>query len=401
MKKYLYILLAATALLSFSCKEYNREPFNDDVAPEPVSGVHPDPLPGGVKITYSIPNDQNLLYVKAVYTLADGTVKETKSSFYKNELILEGFADTIQYTANIYSVSRGGNVSEPVSVTFTPLLSPIKQAFESLVMKETFGGVSVFFENEHEANLRFIVLEKDSLTGEIVQTKHTHYTKRKEGYFAARGFESKETWFGVYITDRWNNHTDTLSGVYLPIPEELLNKGKFAEYKLPTDTYEPHISSSLKNLWNDLYGEGQRTGNHIFHTKPGSGLPQWFSMDMGVTALLSRVVVHHRYGDGYDGSYTGGDPKIYEIWGSNDPDVDGGWENWELLMTCESVKPSGSPDGTVTTEDVQFAGTDGEEFEFPEGIPAVRYLRFKILKVWGILDHIYLAELTFYGEVQQ
>ncbi len=383
----------------FSCKDYEREPFNNDAAPEQVYGIQVESLPGGARITYSIPNDDNLLYVKAVYTLADGTVKETKSSFYKNELILEGFADTIQYTADIYSVSRGENASQSVQVIFKPLTSPIKQVFESLVMRETFGGVSVFFENEHEANLRFMILEKDS-TGEIVATNHAHYTQRREGYFAVRGYESKEKWFGVYITDRWNNYTDTLSGIFLPKYEEQMDKSKFAELKLPGDTHEGHIDSSLKNLWNGLYGDGQRTGNHIFHTKPGTGLPQWFSMDMGVTALLSRVVVVHRYGDGYDGSYTGGDPKVYEIWGSNDPDVDGGWDNWELLMTCNLVKPSGAPDGTVTAEDVQFAGVDGEEFEFPEGIPAVRYLRFKILKVWGILDHMYLAETTFYGEVR-
>lgn len=373
-----------------------REPFNDDVAPAQVTNIQIERKPGGAIISYSTPDDKNLLYVKAVYTLADGTVKETKSSFYKNFVEIEGFADTTEYTANIYSVSRGENMSEPVQVTFRPLRSPIEIAFEAMTMKKTFGGVRIYFENPHEADLRFMVLTKDSL-GDIIPAD-AYYTKRKDGSFAVRGYKPEERWFGVCISDRWNNRTDTLSGIYTPIFEEQMDKSLFKEMKLQGDTYEGHISSTMANLWNDKYGAGQRTGEHIFHTKPGTGLPQWFTFDMGVTALLSRVKVHHRYGDTYDGSYTGGDPKVYEIWGSNNPDTDGGWENWTLLTTCVSVKPSGSPQDVVTAEDVQFAGVDGEEFEFPEGIPPVRYIRFKILKVWGILDHMYLAEVTMYGE---
>ncbi|OQB29050.1 MAG: hypothetical protein BWY08_02171 [Bacteroidetes bacterium ADurb.Bin174] len=403
MKKYLYILLIANILFVVSCKDYDRLPFNDDIAPAQVTNIQSESLPGGAKITYSIPDDENLLYVKAVYTLADGSVQETKSSFYKNYLLLEGFADTIEYTANVYSVSRGEKMSEPVQVTFKPLTSPIQLAFKTLEVKKTFGGVSVAFENPYEANLRFTVLTKDSL-GEIVPAD-AYYTKRKDGRFAVRGYEPKETWFGVSISDRWNNRTDTLSGLYTPIFEQQLDKSLFKELKLPGDTHEGHISSALANLWNDLYGPNQRTGNHIFHTKPGTGLPQWFTFDMGVTALLSRIKVHHRYGDAYDGSYTGGDPKIFEIWGSENPDTDGGWENWVLLKTCHSIKPSGSPDGVLTQEDVQFAGVDGEEFEFPEPggedeIPPVRYIRIKTLTVWGMLDHMYIAELTLYGEVK-
>lgn len=401
MKKYLYILLITNILFFVSCQDYDRDPFNKDVAPAKVVNVKVESLQGGVKISYSIPEDKNLLYVKAVYTLADGTVKETKSSFYKNYLLLEGFADTIQYTANLYSVSRGENMSEPVQVTFKPLTSPIELAFETLEMKKTFGGVSITFDNPYEANLRFTVLTKDSL-GEIVPAD-SYYTKRISGRFAVRGFEPVERWFGVCISDRWNNRTDTLSGTYTPIFEQLLDKKKFVAMALPGDTKDGHINTKMSNLWNDKYGSGSADPT-IFHTKPGTGLPQHFTFDTGVAAVLSRIKVHHRYGDTYDGSYTGGDPKIYEIWGSNSPDTDGGWENWMLLTTCHSVKPSGSPQGVLTQEDVQFAGVDGEEFEFPEpgspsAIPPVRYLRIKTLSVWGLLDHMYMAEVTLYGEL--
>mgnify|MGYP000853792124 CR=1 FL=1 len=396
MKKYILILLVSQIFMLLSCEEYERNPFNNDVAPAQVYNIQTESLPGGAKISYTIPDDENLLYVKAVYTLADGTVKETKSSFYKNYMVLEGFADTIEYTANIYSVSRGEKVSEPTAVTFKPQKSPIFLAFETLAVKASFGGISVTFDNPFEADLRFSILTKDN-TGEVIPAD-AYYTKRKNGRFAVRGYDPEERWFGISISDRWNNKTDTLEGVYLPIFEQKLDKTKFKEMALQGDTKDGHISTTLNNLWDDVTG---RNGSDIFHTKPGTGLPQWFTFDMGSTAILSRIKVHHRYGDEYDASYTGGDPKVFEIWGSNSPDTDGGWENWTLLNTCYSVKPSGSPQGVLTQEDIQFAGVDGEEYEFPEGIPPVRYIRFKTLKVWGMLDHIYLAELTMYGEVKQ
>ncbi|MDR2955156.1 MAG: DUF5126 domain-containing protein [Prevotella sp.] len=395
MKKYIYSIICLLILLAYSCEEDKLEPLFDDSAPAKVSDIQVENLQGGVKITYVTPNDENLLYVKAVYTLADGSVHEVKSSYYKNSLVLEGFADTISYTANIYSVSRGEKMSEPTPVTFKPLLSPIKIAFASLELTETFGGLRVTFENEAEANLRFSVVTTDTV-GDMIQAD-TYYTKRKDGNFAVRGYQPEERLFGVTIRDRWNNMTDTVYARLTPIYEEQLDKGKFKEVKLPGDTYDGHISSNMTKLWDGKLGTG---GGEIFHTKPGSGLPQYFTFDLGGIYSLSRFKLFHRDGTGSDGMYTGGDPKIYEIWGSNDPDSDGGWENWVLLKECESIKPSGKPQGEVTPEDKQFAGVDGEDFEFDDGLGEYRYLRFRTVKVWGALDHMYIAELTFWGKPQ-
>ena len=85
-----------------------------------------------------------------------------------------------------------------------------------------------------------------------------------------------------------------------------------------------------------------------------------------------------------------------EVYGSNDPNPDGSWDSWTLLGTFESIKPSGG--SGWTSEDIQFACYDGEDFEFPD-IDPVRYLRFRVTKVWGGVTYIYIAELTFWGEV--
>ena len=390
IKRPLFLVLLASLTL-YMCSEDEMRPVNKDQAPSPVSEVEVENLPGGARLTYRLPNDKNLLYVKAVYDISQNVQREVKSSYYQNYLLLDGFSDTINYGVNLYAVSRGEQVSPPVEVTVKPLTPPVMKIFESLTMEETFGGVRVYFENETEANVVLTVLATDTL-GELVPVD-AYYTKRQEGAFAIRGFEPIERTFGVFVRDRWNNYSDTLFAGLTPVYEYQLDKTKFKTIQLPSDTYDGHISSKVEYLWD---GKTGNSGTSIFHSKPGSGLPQWFTFDLGVTTTLSRFKLHHRDG-GTDGPYTGGDPKTYEIWGSNDPATDGSWESWTLLQTCESVKPSGQPGGTVTSEDKQFAVIDGEDFDFPAGIPPVRYLRFKTDKVWGVLDHIYIAELTFWG----
>src|SRR3546814_15069887 len=70
--------------------------------------------------------------------------------------------------------------------------------------------------------------------------------------------------------------------------------------------------------------------------------------------------------------------KAFEIDGSNNPDADGGWGNWELLGSFTSVKPSGLPFGSTTTEDVEYAVINGEDFDFDGTMSKrARYIRFK------------------------
>ncbi|NLR77032.1 DUF5000 domain-containing lipoprotein [Chitinophaga eiseniae] len=388
MNRYIiYVVL----LCLCCCKEDGITPLNKDYAPGPVTHVVATSIPGGAKISYSRPKDNTLLYVKAVYAIRPGVEREVKASYYQNNLTIDGFPDTLNYPVKLYAVSRGEHVSEPVTISIKPLTPPVKEVFRQLKISATFGGVRINFVNTAEADIVIAVLAADS-TNDLVPAE-TYYTKRKEGTFAARGFNTTKRKFAAFVRDRWNNHSDTLYAELAPLFEKQLEKTKFKEVDLPTDTYAGHIGTKMSNLWDD------KLGGNIFHTKPGSGLPQWFTMDMGVTATLSRFRLHHREGT-TAGPYTGGDPKIYEIWGSNNPANDGSWDSWTLLSRFESVKPSGLPEGTVTTEDIQFATVNGEDFDFPANIPPVRYLRFKTIKVWGALDHMYIAELTFWGNVK-
>ena len=96
--------------------------------------------------------------------------------------------------------------------------------------------------------------------------------------------------------------------------------------------------------------------------------------------------------------YAHANMKKWEIWGSNDPDPDGGWENWDKLVESESFKPSGLPFGEVTEEDYEYA-RNGDTFTFIPDASPVRYIRMKVFETWdpGKSHRSFLQEISFTG----
>ncbi|HYH55458.1 MAG TPA: DUF4959 domain-containing protein, partial [Anseongella sp.] len=170
MKRIIVILSAALLANALgSCKEEitNAPVENDGSAPGPVSNVSVENLPGSARITYSVPKDPDLLYVKAEFESQPGILRESRGSFFTNSILVEGFGDTDSYEVKLYAVDRSENISEPVTVQIQPLTPPVEEVFKTVVIKEDFGGANVQFTNEHEAGIAVVVLTRDSL-GELV-----------------------------------------------------------------------------------------------------------------------------------------------------------------------------------------------------------------------------------------
>ncbi|MGV8878554.1 MAG: DUF5000 domain-containing lipoprotein [Sphingobacteriaceae bacterium] len=379
--KILKYLIFMGVLAMASCKENKIGPHGtSDGAPNMVSNPVVENLPGAAKITYSLPTNPELLYIKAVYKLGD-QVQEIKSSFYTNFLILQGFGNTDEREIKLYAVNRHEEMSAPLTVTIKPLEAPVKTVFSSISAKAVFGGMTLNFDNQSEAEVKINVITLDSL-GDW-QPEDILYTKKLSGDFSVRGFDPVKTKFGVFVEDRWNNRSDTLVTELTPLFEQQLEKVNFREYRLPTDAIV-YPGWTVDKMWDNAYGE---PGYHSV----GSGIPQQVTLDLGVTALLSRF----KYWQRNAFLYSANNPRIFEIWGSNDPNPDGSWDSWTKLMDCESIKPSGP--GSITSEDRAHA-LAGEDFIFPEGVMPVRYIRFKTLKTWGASTDVHFMELTFWGQ---
>ena len=392
MKKILYFIVVVIFItIWYSCTKKDRIDHIDLQAPAPaqISNVKIDNNAGGAILTYQVPIDPNLLYVKAVYEIQPGVFREAKSSIFKDTLFLEGFGDTLSHEVKIYSVGKNEKVSEPFSISVKPLLPPVKSVFKDVDIVAVFGGVKVTFKNSLQAKLSIVVMV-DSTGQNNWAPVTTFYTGASTGSFSVRGYDPLEKRFAVYVRDRWNNKSDTLIKALIPLFEQLIPKSGFSAVKLPTDTYQYVENDYMEKLWD---GSLQQDLG-IFATLHTSFLPQWVTIDLGQKVMLSRMKEFQR--TGYE--YAGAAVKSFEIWGSNAPDINGGWTNWVLMGTFNSFKPSGSPMGTKTIEDSNYASFLGEDFDF-DVVPTVRYIRFKTTETYGGGGQVVIAELTFWGQI--
>ena len=148
--------------------------------------------------------------------------------------------------------------------------------------------------------------------------------------------------------------------------------------------------------------DGLVNNDNYAHSWGGwSSGPAWFTFDMGKLATLHSFRLNGISRE--DRAFTSGYMKQWEIWGRADaPSQDGSWDGWTKLLDCESVKPSGLPDGEFTDEDLARAA-EGETFLFPEGLQPVRYVRIKVNDVWSETAGRFLVftELTFWEFLPQ
>ena len=380
-------------LLLASCEELGRIDQIDENAPAPKAATvtNIDVKPGGAIIHYSIPNDENLLGVKAVFE-RNGETCESMASRFVDSLVIEGFGDTAERKATVYSVGKNGKLSSGSTVSFTPLTPPVQGA--SVDIEATFGGVRVKLDgNPSNAALAVVLIQDTLLTddgkpaSEIEwEELYTFHTSAEKITLNRRGLDAEPKIFGVYLRDRWGNISDTLYRKLEPMEEIKLPTASWKLVMLPTDSYEPHEGLwswyDPAHLWDGNY-HGDANG---FASKPGPRVI-WITFDLGYTAVLSRAQMFHRV---YE-EYSGNGVRHFQVWGSTQPNGDGLWDDsWYLLGDFVPFKPSGYNEdglpGTVTQEDKDY-WWNTNEFEFPE-IPTddipdamrpTRYIRLKFL----------------------
>jgi len=396
MKNLYLIIIFFLALVWWGCSKQERLNFNQSDAPAPaqVTNVKATANPGGATLTYTLPKDPNLSYVKAVYEIQPGVMREAKSSIYSDTLALVGFGDTKSHEVKVYSIGKNEKASDPVTVTITPLTPPVNSVFGTLTMNEAFGGVTVTFTNDTKADIS-VELMIDTTGKNTWKNLNVLYTAAATGKFSVRGMASVEKRFGVLVRDRWNNISDTLIKNLTPKFEIEIPKTLWKNAKLPTDLWKEVSGGFLiEHLWDNQWSV---LSGQSFATPNGSPMPQWFTIDLGQKVLMSRFKEHQAPSSHL---YVASAVKRFELWGSNNPPADGSFNGWDLLGTFESYKPSGVPLGTTTAEDKNYGNFLGEDFDFVNQPAAYRYIRFKTLETYSSTGQIVIAELTLFGEVQ-
>lgn len=450
MKKSIFLVI--TILIFWSCSEIKdwSDP-KDTTPPGKITGPEYQSLPGGAKITYKLPDDNDILGVKAIYSYKDGDeTREAFSSAFRDTIELFGFPDTQEKSVSLICMDKSRNESEPVTLIIKPATPPVQIIRESFKLSPTFGGVYASWKNEYNSDIAISFYAADS-TGQM-RFIENHYSKITNGSVNLRGFENRERKFQVQIRDRWGNYSTPYELTLTPLFEEEIapyNKSgellwSYYGWDDRSVEWRGDYSTNTTATWLILIdgitvsrGKYWSTGyNYLFNYDQSFPplqvvRPMYWTLDLGRDVSISRhklwmrgrepseayLASSHRY-------FQQGAPKYYEIWGSERPPKQpadfatkgeslaywtewpelGGkdtWKNdWVKLAECENLPISGAKTTAELTVDDIIAADKGYEVAIAPEVSGtkVRYIRFVFKEHWEkARTNMQLVEIKFFG----
>ena len=420
-----HIALLAACAMAFgviSCKTESDD-VREKIAPGQVSEVTYTPTNGGAYIKYTVPTDEDFLYVRAEYTLDNGQVISRSSSIYTDSLVISGFGQVKPYPVKLYSCDYFANESDPVVVDVTPLEPNVTAVAETVRVRPGFAGIVIELENPA---LEAVDVYVDIATADGRSATRVFTSKVAKDMLTIVDLEPIPYSVKTHVEDSYGNKTpDVDKGSVTPLSDYELSKEGWSFLSDPllygshwnkstSKPYDDYIGvytlDSMKNameyrydgsvykFWDGITdtGEDRNKGyNSFFHSgyTDKGGYPFSYFIDMNRNMQISRVRVWQRY----DYLWTTYGPKTFEIWISDDKTPeDGIFEGWELTGLYSIEKPA-------TDAEAAQAAIDGHEFWIYPAEAAFtktfRYLRFKCIKDFTGKGTIgCLAEMTLYGQ---
>lgn len=413
----LAILLALTA-----CGE---KALDDSPAPAAVTNLSYEKTNGGAIISYTLPNDENLLFVRANYVNSQNAEVSKVSSGYDNKIEIDGFVDLTPHKIKLYSVGRNGKESSAASIEIVPDTSYIELIRRNLSFEEILGGVRATWYTPSDKTVFIYVDYAEVGSGKTVQ-RILSSSRMDTVRMNIKGLDSIPYNFTVMVEDFSNNRTESLDkGVFTPRPELKIPKagwklfsgnggnsanGDYAEGKSVNffddviDTRDSGTDNSYFIVRRDNNGGSLMFFNDI---TVANGKPLMMIVDMGREYMLSRIVCWQRaydYENRIDDSsgissayayYKDDNLKsflFYATNNSNDLTPENVWEH--PLALCDFGGPF--DDGYVPATKIQEA-IDGHEFEFYDMMGPYRYFVMGLLSTYGSEIQACFSEISLYG----
>ncbi len=398
-----YLILApvlVAILFLGSCKEMESNIdiiSNDKTKPDVVTNVRVENINGGARISYTLPNSKNLLYVLARYPINDNRIRETKSSYYTDTILVDGFALEKEYEVTLYAVSRANVMSDPVVVKVNPQTPNYLLINSNIEITPDFGGANFYGLNPNKVPVAVHLLAFNENTNQYDE-QDPEYISSGIVNVSMRGFDAVPRKFGVYTTDRFGNKSDTIFKTLTPLFETLLDKSKFFTYNLPSDAI-------IGFGWEFHYFFDGRIDGNGWHTVPTPNGKTIGTFGLGVNAKISRLVVWQRPTEYFANQNT----RTFTIWGSasdapqdmlpprNSPEgtVVGDWVNMGNFTFPNPA--SGSQPNQATQADHAIVA-QGVNFTMPSIAPKVKFIRFETTQTWGGLNYVNAMEISVYGD---
>jgi hypothetical protein len=395
---YKFVLLMILISLAFNCS--NDDDTGDTTPPGILKVTEITPTNGGGIITYDLPNDEDISYVKAVYTNSLGNEVSKVSSKYNNTIEIFGLNQTTPVDVKLSVFDESNNESSKVPVSFTPLESFIFLVQESISVNADFGGVNINWENIEEKTVFVYVHINDGNSEEV---RILSSKKMNENIFVG-GLDAIPYEISTKVEDFNGNITSIQSkGSYTPIFEEIIAKDSWsliANLSINGNAYE----GETVNFWDDVVDsvETDADNSYFIINRDDNGgalnFPMDIVIDLNKNVQVRRFKVWQR-AFWYQGPtpvqpyyYQSENLKTFDLYSSNDKNT------WNLLGQFDIGFGDSNGDGTgsILSEKIDEA-TNGHDFILDAVSEPFRYLKFSITSNYGSTRFCHGSEITLYG----
>ncbi|MDD4591963.1 MAG: DUF4959 domain-containing protein [Parabacteroides sp.] len=394
--RFLFMSLLLSSIFT-ACKEEEL----DKTAPGKVTDISYRPTNGGAVLKFTAPNDDDLLYVKAVYTNALGKEVFKVTSHYRDSIEIDGFKEATPQKVKLYAVDRSNNESEAAEIEVTPLKSFIFLVQESIQMKEQLGGVRITWDNPDQKTVFvYVDFTKNGKTYERILS-----SSLSSPSLMIRGLEPEEYSFSATVEDFNGNKTDKVDiGTYKPLLEQKIDKSTWKvmqNLSVDGDKWE----GTLASFWDDVIDTKEvNTDNSYFiiNRDDNGGMLKWpldIVVDLNKTVVINRFVVWQRAFAYLNAEQNGVSTDYYyykeENMKSFSINVSTDRITWTSLGNFDIGDPRDAA-GNISPAKYKEA-IDGHEFNLEAVSPPFRYMKFSILSNYGSETNVYGSEITLYG----
>ena len=389
-KAVLFILFIFAAIISCSDQE-----DLDTSPPGMLSNVSVTPTNGGGIISYTLPSDDDILYVKAVYTNSQGAEVFRVSSKHNSTIEVNGLSQSTPVNVKLFVVDVNENISETVAIDFTPLESFIFLVQESIQITPDLGGVKITWENIASKTV-FVYVH--ILEGADEDIRILSSNNPQESIFI-RGLPPSEISISTKIEDFDGNITELEEkGTYIPLFEEKIDKSTWTLVSGQSINGNAYEGRTVK-FWDDVVDtvETDADNSYFIATRDNNGgslnFPLDIVIDLNKNVKIQRFIVWQRaywyQGGGVTYHYQEENIKSFNLYASSDA------QTWSLLGEFDIGDPRNGA-GEIPAPAFQEA-IDGHEFSLENTSEVFRYLKFQITSNYGSTQITVGSEITLFG----
>ena len=392
ISKILSILFISLVIL-FGCKDDEN---GDSTPPGSLSIDDITPTNGGGIISYLLPDDSDVLFVRAEYTNSLGVDVYRVSSSHNNYIEIDGLNQNTPVQVRLFVVDENENLSQPVEVEFTPLPSFIYLVQQSISITPDLGGVKLEWENvaEKTVYVHLHIVSDDNEEIRILSSNNS-----SENIFV-RGLESVEMTFLTKVEDFDGNITDLEEKATLtPLFEEMIDKSTWTlvnQLSVNGNAWEGETTA----FWDDVVDTAETNSDNsyfIIWRDQNGGTLNW---PLDIVISLNKNVRVHRFKVWQRAFWYGGPtgvPYYYqeENMRSFDLFASNNLTDWTLLGQFDIGDPS-DENGNIP-QDFIDAAANGHDFNLDGVSDTFRYLKFSITSNYGSDTYVHGSEITLWG----